>query len=317
MKRGVNNTDVFRSKLAEYKHAIDTDITDYTEHIIKQAGNIYGESAQAVTQAYAEILNRSDERIQGTLTLVGYKMCGGSDHKLILQAARAIEMMHAYILVVNDIQDHSHNKDSQVARNILTAIKSDEDWTGDTGKAVRVLAMNAGLLGSHGAQLVLSNLAVENDLKLKALTIMNHTMMVRLHGQTQAIVDASSVRRISEAAALRTIQWKTAHYSVLNPIHMGMVLAGAGCEDTNAITEYALQTGIVLQSIDDRQREQSRTAANKLEKRAQNACRTAQQCLKKHANRWDDESVIFLDNLVTYFAQSATAPLQLNKLMGS
>ncbi len=49
------------------------------------------------------------------------------------------------------------------------------------------------------------------------------------------------------------LQWKTAHYTVLNPIHMGMVLAGAPCEDTNAITQYALHTGKAFQIVNDLQ----------------------------------------------------------------
>jgi geranylgeranyl diphosphate synthase type I len=38
---------------------------------------------------------------------------------------------------------------------------------------------------------------------------------------------------------------------MLNPIHMGMVLADADCEDTNAITEYALNMGKAFQITDD------------------------------------------------------------------
>jgi geranylgeranyl pyrophosphate synthase len=48
-----------------------------------------------------------------------------------------------------------------------------------------------------------------------------------------------------------TMEWKTATYSVLNPLCVGMVLAGAGCEDTDAIREYALHTGKAFQITDD------------------------------------------------------------------
>jgi geranylgeranyl pyrophosphate synthase len=47
------------------------------------------------------------------------------------------------------------------------------------------------------------------------------------------------------------MDWKTATYSFLNPLHVGMVLAGADCHATDAITPYAHQIGIGFQITDD------------------------------------------------------------------
>jgi geranylgeranyl diphosphate synthase, type I len=107
------------------------------------------------------------------------------------------------------------------------------------------------MLGAHGAELVLSNLDVDPELRIKALNIMNHTIMVTAHGQTHDIVNEITTHKIPLHELDKVMQWKTAHYSILNPIHMGMVLAGAPCEDTNAITEYALNIGKAYQITDD------------------------------------------------------------------
>jgi geranylgeranyl diphosphate synthase type I len=37
----------------------------------------------------------------------------------------------------------------------------------------------------------------------------------------------------------------------LNPLHIGMVLAGADCHNTDAITDYAMHTGKAFQITDD------------------------------------------------------------------
>ncbi len=57
--------------------------------------------------------------------------------------------------------------------------------------------------------------------------------------------------KVSEAEVDDVLEWKTAHYTILNPLHMGMVLAGADCAATDAITDYALHTGKAFQITDD------------------------------------------------------------------
>jgi geranylgeranyl diphosphate synthase type I len=56
---------------------------------------------------------------------------------------------------------------------------------------------------------------------------------------------------VSLADVDRVLEWKTAHYTLLNPLHMGMVLAGAECKDTDAITDYAMYAGKAFQITDD------------------------------------------------------------------
>lgn len=232
----------FDEQLKHYKSLIDKDIDHYSRHIVTQARETYGPSSQIVAQAYADILRRGGKRIRGMLTLVGYQMCGGTDQALALQAARVIEMMHAYVLIIDDIQDRSVVRRGGSSAHV--ALGSNDSHAGVAQ------ALNAALLGSHGAQLVLATMDAPDEIKLKALTIMNHTMVVTTHGQIHDLANAqASTVTISEID--KTMQWKTAHYSVLNPIHMGMVLANAGCEDTNAITDFALHAGKLFQITDD------------------------------------------------------------------
>jgi geranylgeranyl diphosphate synthase type I len=47
------------------------------------------------------------------------------------------------------------------------------------------------------------------------------------------------------------MDWKTAQYSFVNPLHVGMVLAGAGCRETDAITPFAHHLGMAFQINDD------------------------------------------------------------------
>lgn len=243
--------ETFKEKLAAYKQAVDSDIDKYCTHLNERTLQSYGAHSQIVTEAYTQLLKRGGKRIRGALTIVGYEMCGGKDTKMIIQAARAVEMMHAYMLVIDDIQDRADTRRAGPSvHKLLEAAHSEHKWR-DTGEHTGVsLALNAALLGSHGAQMVIAALDVSDELKVKAMNIMNNTMVVTAHGQSNDIINEIN-SRVSESDIEKVMQWKTAHYTVLNPLHMGMVLAGAGCEDTNAITEYALSLGKAFQITDD------------------------------------------------------------------
>lgn len=243
---------VFKNQLAEYKKLIDDDITQYTEIIRSSSRKNYGEESLIAVDSYCAILNADGKRIRGVLALIGYDMMGGTDRELIIQAARALEMMQAYILVIDDIQDESNlRRGIPTAHRAVAAahkkrsLKSNADHFGIS------LALNGALIGSHAANVILANLPTDESLRIKALSIMNHSMMVTAQGQTHDILNEVSPEPVAEARIDAVMQWKTAHYTILNPLHMGMVLAGAPCEDTNAITEYALNVGRAFQITDD------------------------------------------------------------------
>lgn len=241
----------FDDQLLAYKQLIDADIDAYVLHMNKGVQSVYGEYSAAVSAAYTDLLQRGGKRIRGALTMVGYEMCGGTDQEMIIKAARAIEMMHAYMLIIDDIQDRSDiRRGGPSTHKLLEAHHIEQKWQGDAAHTGVSLALNAALLGSHSASLVLGMLNVPDTLRVKALNIMNHTINVTAHGQTNDIANEVTPTVTSDRID-NVLQWKTAHYTFLNPIHMGMVLAGAECEDTNAITQYALNAGRAFQIKDD------------------------------------------------------------------
>jgi geranylgeranyl diphosphate synthase type I len=181
----------------------------------------------------------------------GYEMCGGKNRDMILQAARAIEMFHAYMLIIDDIQDRSllrRGKPSAHAR--LAAYHREHHLKGDADYSGISLALNVAIAGGHAAQILLANMDAEPQLKLNVLSITNRTMLITAHGQMYDVMN-ELVEDPDPADIERVMEWKTALYSFINPLHVGMVLAGAGCEDTDAITAYGLHAGKAFQIADD------------------------------------------------------------------
>ncbi len=159
----------------------------------------YCETAAPVVKdsQYLEVLQTNTDRIQGSLVLAGYDLCGGSDHKMIDKAALAIELFHAYVQCL--------------------ALET------DTRQALRA---------QHEAEIILANLEVDPGYRIKALSITNRTMM---------LVQSTYLNPL----AAEKSQWQATAVT-LNPVHVGQVLAGAGCEATNAVTPLLLETGTRL-----------------------------------------------------------------------
>lgn len=253
MKRTViiGDVEIFQAKLAEYKAAMDADIEDYSAAVQKDTLKQYGKYARVEVDAFLGILERGGKRIRGALTMLGYEMSGGKDSKMILQAARAIEMLQAYLLIMDDIQDRSLIRRGGPAAHVMLADYHEKhELAGQADHFGMSIALNAMGAGNHAAQVLLASLDAPAERRLKALSIVNHTLLVTAHGQTNDIIN-EVIATVSRADVERVLEWKTAQYTFLNPLHVGMVLAGADDEVLEAITPYATQAGKAYQISDD------------------------------------------------------------------
>lgn len=144
---------------------------------------------------FMQLLQANTTRIQGGLVLFGYELQGGSNTTMIVRAALAVELFHAYDLCMQQGLD--------------------------IDQAVRT---------AHEAEIILANLDAESEYRLKALSITNRTLML------------ATMSREKNARKENVLYWRATE-AALNPIHVGQVLAGAGCDATNAVTPLALELG--------------------------------------------------------------------------
>lgn len=249
---GTSLQAIFLVKMTEYKAAIDADIAAYATYVRSSTGEQYGQYVlETETDIFLDILSRGGKRIRGALVMAGYEMCGGTNKKMILQAARAIEMLHAYILIIDDVQDRSAlRRGKPSAHEMLATYHRKHKLKGDAAHSGLSLALNAGLAGAHAAQTILANMDADPQLKLNVISIANRTMAITAHGQALDIMN-ELVETPDIADIERVLEWKTALYTVINPLHVGMVLAGADCRATDAITPYGLHAGKAFQITDD------------------------------------------------------------------
>lgn len=251
-RAGVEYKDmIFSERFNEYRRLINDDIAVYARHARHSAAEQYGPDGALVTDAFFDMLERGGKRMRGTLVMSGYQMCGGQDMTMIVRAATAIEMIQAALLILDDVQDRSDvRRGKPTVHKMLEAGHAQLGLSGDAAHTGVSLALNAMLAGEHAALMLIGGLNIDAELRAKALGIISHTFVVTAHGQTADILNECR-DQVRESAADNVMEWKTAYYSVLNPLCVGMVLAGAGCGDTDAIRDYALHAGKAFQITDD------------------------------------------------------------------
>jgi geranylgeranyl pyrophosphate synthase len=241
----------FAEQLQIYKKLIDADIEIYGRHVHVTTSDHFGRYPTVVTDAFLDMLSRGGKRLRGALVMVGYEMCGGQDQSMIVRAATAIEMLHAHLLIIDDIQDHSDlRRGRPTVHELLKTYHKQHKLPGEAEHTGLSLALNAAWTGGHAAYRMIGSLNVDGTLRANAMAIMADAIVTTAHGQTQDFMQELTPDTTLEDIE-HTMEWKTAYYTILNPLCVGMVLAGAGCEDTDAIRDYALHTGKVFQITDD------------------------------------------------------------------
>jgi geranylgeranyl diphosphate synthase, type I len=241
----------FEAQIDIHRRLINDDIAAYAVHARQSATEQYGPDGVLIIDAFLDMLERGGKRMRGSLVLTGYQMCGGQNMQMIVRAATAIEIVQSSLLILDDIQDRSDLRRAKpTVHKLLQSYHQEKKLHGDAEHTGMSLALNAMMAGEHAALMLIGGLDADAELRTKVHGIIDQTFVVTAHGQTVDILNECR-DDVTEAAIDNVMEWKTAYYSVLNPLCVGMVLAGAGCEDTDAIRDYAIHTGKAFQITDD------------------------------------------------------------------
>jgi geranylgeranyl diphosphate synthase type I len=238
-------------RLKAYKNAIDKDIAEYSKRLLNDTESEYGAYSRETLESFVSVLSRGGKRLRGVLTMASYEMLGGKDQKMIIQAARAVEMIHAYVLMIDDIADKSATRRGGPSGHKIMQeyhqknhLKSDGTHFGES------MSTQAALIGGYLAEQIIDDLDVTAEIKLAVLKNFHGNLVRTGHGQLRDILN-EALPEVTEEDALWTAKYKTAYYTVINPLETGAILTNAS-EGTQAILrEFGLYAGIGFQIADD------------------------------------------------------------------
>lgn len=242
----------FLEDFAQRQACIDAEIANYAETARSESIEKYGELRTLPTEAVLRILEADGKRLRGALTMVGYELADGKDREMITKAATYMEVHQAYLLVIDDLQDNSEIRRGQPTANsfIRQEIeKLPEVYGLDSAHTAGALAINGALGQSHRATRLLGQLdRVSPDLRLRAVNALHEAMEPTGVGQSGDLL--GSFADSTEEEILRATRDKTAHYTFLAPLQVGMILAGRSSH-AEIIRPYAMALGEAYQLGND------------------------------------------------------------------
>ncbi len=234
--------------LRDFKTKVDIEIEKYLNKVIQESSK----EDRFITNALKYIKKFSlsgGKRLRPALMYYAYLGVGGKKRQEILKTSVAIELIHIFLLIHDDIIDKDfkrHNVDTvnYYYQKIGKKMFQDEEHFGNS------MAIILGdMVGALGNQIIFQS-KFSSDLIIKALDKLQSIVSMTVIGEAQDVY-ISYKKRATEKEILKMYENKTAKYSLEGPMHLGAILGGATQKDLNKISQFSLPLGIAFQIQDD------------------------------------------------------------------
>lgn len=205
----------------------------------------------ALWEAMSELTMHGGKRLRPYLAVLAYQACGGSDYRRILRPAAAQELLHASLLMHDDIMDRDYMRYGRdniagVFRKKYASYISDAATVDHHAAGAALLAGDLMLAAAH-------QFTAESDFdqakKRGAMQVLETGMFEVVGGQlldTQA-----AILPVGQADSLKIARYKTASYSFMGPLGVGAVMAGASPKTVTGLQLFGRHAGIAYQLADD------------------------------------------------------------------
>ncbi len=239
----------FRTHLDEFRAGFDADLAAWLEERrVTTAEGPRGAGDLATT--LEEFVLRGGKRLRPALVDWAYRACGGDSPVAVRPLSMAVELLHTYLLIHDDVMDHAETRRGGPAAHAEYRRRHEEGgWHGASDHFGQSVALLLGdLAHSWAVELYASTLAAGGSERLhRTFSEMSHEVIVGQYLEF-TVPDRSAP---TEEELLRILQMKSGRYSVERPIQLGASLADAPPATLAALARYGRATGEAFQLRDD------------------------------------------------------------------
>lgn len=231
----------FIKYLEQYNNDIQPVINKFFQDQKKEVAKI-APIAGKIVDDFKDFLE-GGKKLRGCEVLLGYEMFGGNDRKAGLLTSLVIEIIHASLLIHDDFMDQD-----DLRRGRPTMHKKYAQYGGEHYGAS--MAITIGDEGFFLANYLLNSLELPLVRLSKATKFLSQILMGTGLGQALDISYEAS-GKLTEEDVLHVHRYKTAEYTISEPISIGAILAGADEKKLKAIKDFGIPLGIAFQIRDD------------------------------------------------------------------
>jgi len=180
------------------------------------------------------------KRLRPGFCFWGHLGAGGKDSDDLVRAAASLELFQAAAIIHDDVMDGSDTRRGRPSVHRRFAAMHGDQF----GMGAAILLGDLCLSWSD-EMLVGSGLVTESS-----RTVFDTMRAELMAGQYLDLLEQASGGGTVESA-LRVARYKSAKYTIVEPLHLGATTAGAGQEVLDAYSAYGLPLGIAFQLRDD------------------------------------------------------------------
>lgn len=236
--------------LKNFKAEFDPKLGAYFDARIAEIAEEDALVAEALEHA-KDITLAGGKRIRPVFMLAGYQAAGGQDTARLIDASIAIELIHMFLLIHDDIIDRD---------GLRHGVPTLHERYGSLGK--RRLGLDDPEHFGNAIAMIVGDMlfAMGNDVLFRSG--FPHERVFAALSKTQNIVMATSAgeatdvyleykQQASSTEVLRMYEQKTARYTFEGPLHIGALLADGSPALLEGLSSYALPLGVAFQIQDD------------------------------------------------------------------
>lgn len=241
----------FKETLAGMKKEIDKELKLQFDSVIKSVQKEDILLSEALKQV-KKIALAGGKRIRGALLCQAYFGAGGKNKKEIMKAAAAIELLHMFFLVHDDIMDKGMLRHGE---KTLQAFFSEKKQKYMSASEAEHFGNSIAIIGGDMLYVMANKIILKTRFNIEAVTQslgkLQSTVETTIIGQSQDMKIAQE-KQVNEKKVLSMYANKTAQYTFENPLHIGAILAGKNNQRLlQCLSRYAINVGTAFQIQDD------------------------------------------------------------------
>lgn len=204
-----------------------------------------------------EALLRGGKRLRAAFCYWGYRAAGGPHSDAIVQVATAMEVFQAAALLHDDVMDRSDTRRGMpAAHRRLEALHRANGWDGDSERFGDAAAILAGDLCLNWTDELYSTSGLPADQLARGRVVFDLMRTQLMGGQYLDVLESvrpwdqdDTAERLGRARTV--IRYKSAKYTVEQPLLIGATAFGVDEATAAALSEYGLALGEAFQLRDD------------------------------------------------------------------
>ena len=241
--------------LVDYQNKLNPVIDEYFDEQIKNVSETYPPHSVKALEVYRDICTRGGKRARGAFSYYVYKMYGGQNDTEAIKMGIVLELIHAYLLLLDDFMDLSETRrHGPTGHKLFSKYFEDQNFANPKINSKHFgdsIAVTTAALGAHMALRLLNSVDFSSDIKISLSNNLNEKLVTTGHGQITDVVNGFNPN-VTEEDVLKMLEWKTGVYTYENPIHTGAIMAGITDKSQfKILSDYAISAGVAFQIQDD------------------------------------------------------------------